>query len=392
MSATDWKIYVRDSNLQRIAEIDDYASLECIAKFNDVGSYQLTMDRRQPIVQTLLQPGVGITVVHDDSASVLLSGPIAGIQHTRDDTTNSITLTGVDDNVWIKRRVAHPSPTETLPPYDVAEHHEVSGVCSTVLRTYVNMQLGPGAIPARRVPGLVLGTDPVAGSTVSGKLRWTPLLDELKELALAGGDIGFRIVQVDETLEFQTYQPVDRTATAMFSEDFGNLAGYEFKTEAPETNYVFCAGQGEGTARTIREGQNTDSVAVWGRLEEFVDRRDVEDAEAADQLQQKIDEVLLEKGQKAELKLTPIDTDGLAYGVHYGLGDKVTVVVAGPELFPDFEGIMIQEVMREAKLKLEPQGLNIITPTIGDPSPNDVFRVFTELKRHAARLANLEKR
>lgn len=393
--AHEWKIYVRDKNLRRIGEVDNYRQFEAVLKFNDVGTFELILDRRQPIVADLITPGYGIFVIHEVTGQILVSGSILGHKHERDGTSDFITLTGKDDNWFLTHRVSHPEPNDTTPPYDVSEHFTASGPASTVLRAIVNAQLGPGAIAPRRLPHLVMGADPGVGKDVEAKLRWTPMLEDMQELALAGGDIGFRIVQVPETetLEFQVYQPEDKTAIAKFSEEWGNLEGYDFEASAPETTYVYVGGQGEGLERKIKEGQKAEDVATWWRIEEFNDRRDVsnEDENSEEVLQQRIDETLAEKGAKATLKVVPIDTDGLTFGVDYGLGDKVTIILSDPEEFggTPLDGITIQNVMREVKLHLS-QDQSYIEPTIGDPTPAELLKIFTDFKRLAQRVNNLE--
>lgn len=391
MSHRHWSVFVRDKDLRRIALVEDYFSCEAVARFNALGSWSLELDRRVPAAIPLSTPGNSIEIVNADSGAVFLSGPILTREHDRKDNTTSILkVSGSDDLVWIANRVAHPSPGESVPPYEANEHHVVSGTCSTVLRTYVNMNLGPGAIAPRRKTNFLLeDTDPLVGDSVSGKLRWTPLLEELQKLALAGGDIGFRCVQADDgTIRFQVYEPVDRTATIKFSENLGNLEGFNYKSESPQLTYVYVGGQGEGTARTIKEGQNAGELATWGRIEQFEDRRDTNEAT---ELQQKIDEVLAEKSEKTDLSLSPIDTEQQMFGVHYHLGDIVTVIVEGSEPTPGFEGGQIQEAIREVRLTLKPDELSV-RPAVGTPGKNDITRLHRAFRQLNARVHNLEAR
>src|SRR5690606_28287785 len=295
----DWSIYVRDRALRRVAQVSDFRSFEAIVKFNDVGKWTLEIDERAPEAVPLTTPGFGIQVVSNITGNTLLTGFVDGREFTHDAGKKTILLGGVDDNVILSWRLGHPCPYESLPPYTTAEHHVVTGTCSTVLRTYVDANLGPGANTERRMDKVVLqAADPLIGKDVTGKLRYQNLLTALQELAVSGGGLGFRCVQVNDQIEFQVYEPADRTATVKFSEELGNLVGYQFRSVAPETTYVYAGGQGEGTARKIKEGQNSGERITWGRREEFVDRRDTSDDK---ELDQKITETLEDKGESGEL-------------------------------------------------------------------------------------------
>jgi hypothetical protein len=323
----EWKIEVRNAALQRVGELDDYQSLEMVLKFNDVSTWTLSTTRCNRLAAELVLPGAGIVVTRN--GATVLSGPWTKRRDAKSADRDQITMSGVDDTVWLNRREASPVPSASGPPYSAQASDLSSGVASTVLRDYVNLNAGPGAVAVRRVPGLTIGTDPVVGASVAGTARWQVLLPMLQELATAGAvdgvPIGFRVVQVGTGLEFQTYQPADLTATAVFSSGFGNLEGFEYEVTAPEANYVFVGGAGEGTARVIQEKPDSASVAKWGRIEgELVDARN---AASVNELDVAATKALADNTEKTSLSITPIDTDLLAFGVHYGLGDRVTAVL-----------------------------------------------------------------
>lgn len=378
----EWNLYLRNPALQREAEIDDYRRLELTQRWNDIGSWELALDRRAARAGDLTLPGWGIVVTRD--GQTVLSGSAVTVKQSVSERDQTMTVSGVDDNVWLKRRQTSPSPAESNPPYTTAADDVRTGICSTVLRQYVNVNLGPGAISVRRKSGLVLGTDPLAGSTVTGRARWKVLLGLLQELATSGGGVGFRLIQVGTTLEFQTFMPADKTSTVKFSLELGNLASFDYAREAPAANYVYVGGGGEGTARTIYESGDAAAIATWGRIEgEFVDRRDTT---ATAELTQAATEALTKDQEKTSLSITPIDTAHMAYGVHYGLGDRVAVQVEGPG-----EGT-IQDVVREVKITLTEDGPQKVTPTLGTPGRKDVVRLFQQFRAMSRRVENLERR
>lgn len=343
------------------------------------------MDWRVPAAPLLNKPGMGIYLIRDDT-EVVTGGWITAVDRKREDTTDQITFTGRDDNVWLHARLASPQPGASAPPYSATEHDVRTGQCSTVLRQYVDYNAGPSAVSARRVSwggvgGLVLGTNPLVGTTITGRARWQNLLELLAELALAGGDIGFRVLHTGTAMEFQVFQPADKSSTVHFSHELGNLAGYQYATEIPAVDHVYVGGGGEGTARIIREKQDPFGVAAHGRFEAFRDQRHTSDTGELDQAGQ---EHLDENAGKVTLSLTPLDTVQQAYRTHWDLGDKVTA-------FLDDEPVV--ERIREVKFTFDESGHpEAIEPVLGTPGAGALLDLFTRLERQNRRITSLERR
>lgn len=375
---SEFTVYLRAPDLTREAQIEDFQSLECVDRYCAVGAWTLTIDRRTGPAAKLVTPGYGIEVVTADGGYVL-AGPMTTCRRVRDAQRNTLTVSGPDDNVWLARRLAHPQPATAVPPYSSTAYDVRTGVASTVLRAYVNANAAGGALTARQVPGLTLDVDPLLGGSVTGKGRWQKSLLLLQELALAGG-VGFRVRQSGTQLLFTVYQPVDRSTTVVFSEELGNLLGFEYDSAAPSSNYLFCGGQGEEELRTIREGQDSATIADWGRIEEFHDRRDTNDTAVLDQ---EITTTLDENAGSAGLSLTPVDTPTQKARTHYNTGDRVTAVIDGEE---------IQDLIRELRTVLTPDGAQRTVPVIGATARTGVLRIFDRLRATGSRLANLERR
>lgn len=381
-----WKLYTRDANLQRQGEIDDFTECQLKPVFNDVGMWSLTIDRRSSQAVGLTTPGWGIVAVRD--GQTILSGPGRTRRHMVDGEKNQVTITGFTDDVWLYRRLVSPSPADASPPYSSQAYDVRTGRASTVLRQYADVNAGPGAVAVRRVPMFTIGSDPLVGKTVKGNGRWNNLLTFLQGLAVAGG-VGFRVLQVGSGMQFQVYQPTDRTGTVKFSLGLANLEGFEYESEAPEANYFYVGGQGEGAARTILERPDSSSIATWGRIEgEFVDRRDTTDNTV---LAQAGDEALVEGQEKATLSVTPIETPTSRYGEHYSLGDKVSVQLEGPARTPYAESGQIQDVLRSVEINLTPDG-QVVKPAIGTPPRTDVLRLFRAFRQIKSRVSQLERR
>lgn len=377
--AGELTLYLRAPDLTREGQIDDYTDLEAVPRRNDVGSWTLRLDWRTRHAAALRRPGYGIELVRD--GATIFSGPAIETERVCDEGQNVLTVTGRDDNLWLARRRAHPQPGTAAPPYATAEHDVRNGQASSVLRGYVNANLGPGALSVRRLPGLALeAVDPLVGASVFGRARWQPLLALLQELAAAGG-VEFRVRKAGTGLLFAVWAPQDKSATIRFSEGLGTLAGFRHGRKAPEHNYAFVGGTGEGTARTIREGQDPASIAAWGRAETFRDRRDTG---VAAELDQDSAEALEEGAEQVGIAITPIDTDRQQYLTHYDLGDRVTYVA---------DGEVGRDVIRELRIKLTPDEQRIL-PTIGSTTAvrRPGTRLLQQFRKTATRITNLERR
>lgn len=365
---------------ERYGMVDDYRSLKAKKIFNDVGTWTLEIDRSSNALVPLTTPGFGIEIYDHETNQTFLRGPIDTREQKYDASTDTLTITGWDDNQYLNWRLAHPSPTESLPPYTSAAYDVRTGQASLIMCDYVNINLGVSAIIARQIPFIVGALNANVGSTITGRARWQVLLPFLQDLAVQGGDIGFRMGRfATGEPQFQTYGPVDRTMDVKFSVAFGNLVGGTIKTTSPKGTYVFAAGSGDLTARVYHESYDPGAQSTWGRREYFLD---VSSLTADAELEQAAKKALVEQGEQAEFAVQITDTANQQYGIDYNLGDKVTAIFVGSEPVPNLlvEGGQVQEIVREVELSLT-ESDSRITPTIGSPERKDVFRIFREIRR-----------
>jgi len=392
-SVYPWKIEVRNSALERVGQVDDYQNLDLALKFNDISTWSLTIDRRHRLAQELLTPGAGIIVSRN--GTTILSGQYTNQRHSSRVDDNSVTITGSDDTILLKQREGHPQPgTQPPGPYSTtAEHVAGPSAASSVLCLYVvwNLNVGAPVVARRQVAGY---TDAPYGAQVTGRARWQPLLKLFQELADQGAvngiPVGFRVVQTAAGLWFETYRPVDRTATVMFSRGLQNMESFTYERTAPEVNYVYVGGPGDGAARTIYEKGDATSIALWGRREGFVDATSAATTAEQDAAATK---ELTDKRERNSFAVTPLDTPTMAYGVHYGLGDRVSVVldVVGPNGTGQ-TGDVLTEIVRACQIKITPDETSI-TPTVGtDGLAGAPVRMFQRIKQLAARVVDIERR
>ncbi|MHB9005169.1 MAG: siphovirus ReqiPepy6 Gp37-like family protein, partial [Coriobacteriia bacterium] len=375
--STPYRIYVRNASRQKIGEVDDYTLFDAVPRFNAVGHFILTVPA-DGAAAGLLDWGCGI--IFEQGTTVIQSGQIASRRFAWNKDEFCLQVGGLDDNVWIEDKLALPVPSG--PPY-TAESDVRSGVAETVMRAYVNANCGPGATSARLVAGLALAADGLRGSVVTGRARFAPLGDLMRTLALAGGDLGWRIIQSGSGLSFEVYQPTDRTALVKFSPDLGNLRSYEYSEEASEANYVYCGGSGEGTLRVIAENGDDAAIAHYGRrIEMFRDRRDTSDA---GELAQTISEDLQQRAAVKELRIEPVNTEAVTFLRDYFLGDKVTLVTHGGT---------IEDKVREVRIRLSGQSGVEIEPSVLSPGRSSLLTdpfagLFEQVRRLKSRLGQL---
>ncbi len=368
----EYKIYIRDKQRKRVAEVDNYANLQAVLRFNDVGTWTLTMEAGTTPAN-LLSWGGGI-VLHRDGVAKF-SGPVRKMERRWNANENVLIASGFSDEIYLNDRLAYPVPGG--PPYTSQAYDVRTGAAETIMKQYVDYNAGPNANTERRVSGLTLQTDAGLGSSITGRARFQTLLELLQKLAIQGGGLGLRIVD----LEFQVYQPEDKTGSIVLSKELGNLKEHYYHLQAATGNYGICGGDGEGVSRAFEEGGDSESIVRYGRIETFIDQRSTADS---DELQQAVAEELEKNAEKMGLTLVPIVIPNMEFYEDYDLGDQVKVMV---------DGEAVTETIREAHLTLTSENVSI-TPFIGSEGVRmyEELAALFEVKRQLARrISNLER-
>lgn len=403
-----YTLYVRDQYFNRVAEIENYQSLTLKSTFNLVGAWTLVLPTNCTAAYELIKPKAGIIVVRD--GITIFSGPVNQKQRKWSKDDDVLTVTGYDDNIFLQYFIAF--PTQIGPPYN-ADYDVRTGPAETVMKQYVDANVGSGAQSNRKL-NITIETDQARGTTVTGNARFNPLLDLCGTLALAGGDMGFKVVQNGSTLQFQTYQPTDNTKSVIFSPLLGNMIDFDYTENHPQANYVIAGGTGQGASRTTVESGDSTSIATYGRIEEFLDQRNTTDNT---QLQQAVDAELSQKANQTNLSMTAVDTDGMSFISDYNLGDKVTAILTQPEITQITEELdyfislyqtgsmtveklqetqvvstVITDVIRQVTITIDQNG-ETINPTIGSPDSTvrTGLNIFSKMKQMNKRLINLER-
>lgn len=391
-------ILTRDVNLNVTGVLQNWTTLSAAVKFNTVGVWTITLPAFSDQA-ALLASGGGVIILRN--GVTFMSGPIDTISYTRDATTNAypgtLTVSGADDLVWVAERLIFPDPTSESSDQALEGYWQRSGVAGQLICDLVNAnasQLAP--LPERQVPGLVVAGSTL-GSTVSTQARFTPLADELTTLALAGGGLGFRCSQVaapngfTPELLFEVYQPIDRSLTARFSFEMGNMRDVTYAEAAPMVTRDIVAGSGTGTGRFIVEVPNTASEALWGRrVEAFDDQRSTNDTVLLTQAGQT---ALANGAGQLQIAATTVESPTLRVGADdpaagitgIGLGDSASL---SPYL-----GVGVVDTVRQITLTADggSTGGELVTLLVGDGSTTNLPAFERLIRAQDRRISKLER-
>lgn len=351
-----------------LAEVDTFQSATVISRYNDVGTWELVLPADTDAARVLTSSARPRLLIRARGV-VWESGPVLRASRASSEEGDLLTLTGVDDLVWLRRRIVHPQPGSAAPPYSTSAYDSRTGPASQVLAGYVDRNAGPSATPLRQVPGLSVPVPAPFGPTVSMDGRYQGLLDFVQSAARAAR-VGVRV----RDLVFEVFQPA---GSAVFSVDLGTLAAWEATSEAPELNYAYLAGGGEGTARLIREYADAASISVWGRSETFRDRRDTTDVADLDQAGA---EALAEGARPPVVAMQVLDTAAQQFLRDWNVGDTATVRVGSTT---------ITDVIAEAMVELQPNAPPRVAPVLGGASID--LPIWRQLVSTTRRLRQLER-
>ena len=402
-----YNIYVRDSQFRKIGEITDFNKVELIPRFNAVGSFVLDIPTDTFAAKELIKDKAGIIIKKD--SQTIMSGNVTSRKRSFSASGDTMTIGGKDDMQFLADRIAYPEVNLNFSSqaYDVR-----TGIASTVMMQFVDYNCGPNALPYRKA--MSLGTDLGLGNTVTGRGRFHNMIDLLSSLSIQGGGLGFNVIQEGDGLVFNVYQPEDKTKSAFFSPLLSNLVAFEYNNDNPEANMLLVGGGGEGNERMIEWKQDDYSIAKFGRMESFIDRRDTTDQM---ELWQALDEELINKGERQNFSFVPIDTPQLSFNQHYKLGDKVSIVLTQPNERVDIETLyyfistyqsvpvtservrkiqqkfkVIQDLVREIKITIDSNGETIV-PIVGTEESNksNILGIFDKQRKLEKRINNLER-
>ena len=216
-----------------------------------------------------------------------------------------------------------------------------SGVGETVIKEYVNENLGAAALASlgRETDNLLanfqIEADLGRGTTWSGSRALKGLLPTCTAIAGKTG-LSFDVIGIEDELlfEFRVYEGqrgIDRTlgnadgnVPVQFSVGNGNMALVTLSiNRSNEITAAFALGPGREDARQIVVTESTDQFdSPWNRVERAYNASN----QAIDELNTFAGEKLRENGKFTSLSFSAVQTRESYYGKDYFWGDKVTSI------------------------------------------------------------------
>lgn len=361
-----WTLFVADQVGNRQAQIDTYHHFRVIARHNAVSTWELELPTDTDAAEVLLNLQHPRIVLRIDNVT-LRSGPVTHLERNITNDGDTLALTGVDDTVWLQRRVAHPQPGTAAPPYATTAYDIRTGQASQILAQFIDANAGPSAVAARRVPGLTVPVPAPVGGAVTWQARYENLLDFVMSKADALG-LGVRVVD----LAVDVFTPVIRQA--VFSIELGTLAETSSTFDAATGNFVYVAGQGVGAARTIVEVNNAQSITDWGRVEQFQDRRDTNDAT---QLASAGTETLARAVTPPVVTFEPVDSPVQQFPRDWSVGDIVQVRIGD---------VIRADIVREVAVTLDEGAPVKVVANLGATNDLALFEASIDANRRIRQL------
>lgn len=377
-----FRVYVRNGQYERVEELDNWVSFTCIARFNGVGTWALEMSADSPQA-ALFTPMSGIIVIREVNGveTTVFSGSVSSELAW---TARTFRAAGRSDEALLEESICRPTPSQSFAPFP-DEYHVVTHEAAVVMAEFVQSNIGASAPAFWQNPYLILGgSGPTGTPTVTGRGRFQPILTVLQELSSATG-LGFKLVQSDAqpgAVEFNTFEPTDRSTDARFAIEQQTAQDYEAVWRAPDVNYAYVLlGDGLGNARTVLEGGDAASIAELGgrRIARVIDIRDVTDTSEGEQ---RLAEALAGAVSLKRSSIVPFDVPSLTYGEHWDLGDLVTIVTPFGETV---------DLIREVEISNEPETGWVVTPIVGKGDGSDEERIGRYIGAVQDRLGNIER-
>ena len=294
------------------------SKVELITRLNEPDTFIVDVAPELAQQATRLREGWGL-VLHDGGLRV--SGVITAFHRTAKDNALEVEVTCTSELVFLKDRLTYPDPSHPEDQQTAARYQD-RGPAETIIKRITSRNLGPGAIPTRRIEGFHITDDGGRGSTTAIDTRLKNLLDTLTPIATAAG-LRMTATYQDGKINFDTIPFKNRARAVRLSYLSGEVVGWEMTDRVGTATAVVVGGQGEGEDRKLTSQTRNDS---WlRRIEIFKDRRDSDNPET---LTAAANEELEKAKSDRSMKITLYETETRRLGEAFNIGDTVTIDAA----------------------------------------------------------------
>lgn len=297
-----------------------------------------------------------------------------------------IALSGADYLGLIANRICYPNPaavwaSQTAAASDV----QTAQPLETAIKHYVNNNIGPGAISARRNSLLTIAASLARGSNVTYTVKFGSgvnlnLLDVIRAMISQSAiNMGVQVTRnpAAHNLTFDCYIPRNLSGKAWFSRDLGNLTAIQFFIVDPTCTDALVQGASTSFVSRVATAKTQANV-----VEQFIDDSSETDA---NNLATAALAALGGGAAGPTMSATVTDTPFLTFGRDYGLGDIVSVEVRS--------GAVYSDVVTGVTLTADPSQTPMyqVVPTIGQ-AQNAAATDPTILGQLTTRIRQLEQR
>lgn len=255
------------------------------------------------------------------------------------------TITAVHVNELLQRRIIAYFAGTTYTS-------KTATTADNLIKAFASQQLGSGVVGADRIGAetqadisayLAIEANLSLAQSMNKAAAWRNLFNVVRELCDASTENGTYLTQdivatSQNDLELRTYttqRGVDRRAGTsqelIFSLSRGNIENVRLRVDRlNEVTFVVGAAQGEGTARTTATASDDVRMAdsPLNRREVFYENTNLASSTT---LGQECDRILKEGRPKITLTADLVETANCTRGVHFDLGDYVTIEHRGQQ-------------------------------------------------------------
>lgn len=338
-------INIRTPNGVFLTQVGVYKSAKYTLLVNDVGDFNLEfpIDEDDSLLYATVGNHIEFVTLVGDVQTISFGGVIQRRQILMDSPISYVTVSGPSWIGYLQRRIVNTNGS--------AFDSYVSVHADDLLKRVFKNHCGVNAAAPRQLPSFECAAESSVYATLTNyNGRYELVLEALQAICqgvsksptLVGDpyelnqlDLFFDVIRISNgNLQFKTFSPQlgddhssGGSVPIVFDSNSGNVSSIEYIEDASGVkNYIIGGGTGDGAARLIREGFDSQSILDWGRIEAFLDSSS--DA-TSPVLDLSILKKLAESGRGIKSLTFKINNAGLyQYGVDYKFGDKVTAVYA----------------------------------------------------------------
>jgi hypothetical protein len=274
-----------------------------------------------------------------------LDGEAIWLIRRREYTDDATRITAIHANHLLNRRIAaYAAGTSYTNKSATAADNQIKTIVNENFGASISSADRDGAETQADVNAyLSVQTNLSLGASVAKAFTRRRIGEVVQELCEASTTAGTYlnteiVAPTESTLELRTYatqRGVDHRATSgqpvILSPARGNIENVRLVEDyMDEATFIIAGGQGEGANRLIATAADTARMGLspFGRIERFVDMSNVSDAT---QLQDEADAALRGARPRITLEGDLVETPATTRGIHFDLGDIVTVEYRGKQ-------------------------------------------------------------